>query len=184
MAYAFQPTETKRLVPATAPFTKVVPGSGPRHLTFHPNGKYAYLVEEMAGAVVVYNYDKTTGRFDSLQQIFTHPEGAKAPFGAADIHIPPDGKFLYVSNRANENNIAIFSISPSGKLKNMGYQSTLGKVPRNFTLDPSGKFLLVANQESDNVVVFKRNNRTGIFTTTGIQISIPEPTCLKMKNCQ
>lgn len=182
VAYAIQNNSEPKLVPAPEPFAATVPGSGPRHLTFHPNGKYAYLVEEMAGAVVVYHYDKATGRLDSLQQIFTHPDGAKEPFGAADVHLSPDGRFLYVSNRANENNLAIFSVSSSGRLKNVGYQATEGKVPRNFTLDPSGKYLLVANQESDNVVVFKRNNQTGLLTPTGIQISVPEPTCLKMIN--
>ncbi|MCW3115405.1 MAG: lactonase family protein, partial [Segetibacter sp.] len=181
MTYAVQENETTPLVTVSPPFAASVQGSGPRHITFHPNKKYAYLIEEMSGAVVAYNYNNSNGKLDSIQRIFTHPGDAKGPFGGADIHVSPDGKFLYASNRANENNIAIFSINEStGKLTGVGYQSTLGKTPRNFTIDPTGSFVLVANQESDNVVVFKRDVQTGLLTPTGIEIKVPQPSCLQM----
>lgn len=180
MAYAVQENESTPLLAAPAPFTAAIPGSGPRHLTFHPNGKYAYLIEELAGAVVVYRYNPASGALDSLQEVLTHPAAAQDPFGAADVHVSKDGKFLYASNRANENNLAVFSIAESGQLTLVGYQPTLGKMPRNFTLDPSGKFVLVANQESNNVVVFRRNLHTGLLTPTGTEISVPEPSCLQM----
>lgn len=181
MTYTFREHETNLLAPAPSPFTTSVSGSGPRHITFHPNKKFAYLIEEMSGAVVAYRYNNTSGSLNSIQRIFTHPEGTQEPYSGADIHVTPDGKFLYASNRANENNIAIFSIDPNtGKLKEVGYQSTLGKTPRNFTIDPTGNFLLVANQESDNIIVFKRNTKTGLLTPIGGEIKVPQPACLQM----
>jgi 6-phosphogluconolactonase len=155
-------------------------GSGPRHLVFSPNGRYAYLVEEMGGSVDVYRYHPESGALDSLQRIPAHAEDVKGPFRSADIHISPDGRFLYTSNRA-ESNIAIFSIEPAtGLLKAVGYQPTFGKEPRNFTLDPSGRFLLVANQESNSIVVFRVDRATGLPERAGETIAVPAPTCLKM----
>jgi 6-phosphogluconolactonase len=100
--------------------------------------------------------------------------------GSADIHIAADGKFLYCSNRGDANSITIFKINPTdGKLTAVGYQSTLGVAPRNFSLDPSGNFLLVANQNSDNIIIFKRNKTTGLLTDTGKKIEVGNPVCLK-----
>ena len=154
-------------------------GSGPRHFDFHPNGKWAYLMEEMAGAVVAYDYK--AGKLSQKQHIAAHPDTLTSPPGSADIHVSPDGKFLYASNRGAENNIAIFKIDQTtGKLTAVGYQSTLGAIPRNFCIEPSGNYLLAANQETNNVVIFKRDAKTGLLTATGEQISIPKPVCLKM----
>lgn len=161
--------------------TATVPGSGPRHLTFHPNGRFAYLIEELGGCVDVYKYEATNGRLDSLQRIPAHPDTAKGPFRSADIHVSPDGRFLYASNRA-ENTIAIFAIDQTtGLLNPLGYTSTMGIEPRNFTLDPTGKWLLVANQESDSIVIFRIDPRTGLLQPTGRTIKVPKPTCLKMQ---
>ena len=136
-------------------------------------------MEEMAGTVVGYRYKK--GKLNVIQQIASHPDTAKGDFGSADIHISPDGKFLYASNRGMENNITIFSVDKStGKLTLRGYQSTMGVQPRNFMIDPSGKYLLAANQKTGNIVIFKRDITTGLLHYTGEQINIPEPVCLKM----
>ncbi len=179
MVYRFNSAANKPMKPATQPFVQTTPGSGPRHFTFHPSGKWAYLIEEMAGTVVAYNYKN--GRLTGFQQISTHPDTATGEFGSADIHISPDGKFLYASNRGRANNLGIFKISRStGRLSSLYYQSTMGIRPRNFCIDPSGKFLLVANQETSNIVIFKRDGATGMLTYTGEQIMIPEPVCLKM----
>ena len=178
-SYSFNSSVQKPLKPAPKPFTLSEGGSGPRHLTFHPNNKFGYLIEEMAGTVIAYKYDK--GRLIFIQKIAAHPANYIGELGSADIHTSPDGKFLYVSNRGNENTITIFAIDRfTGKLSLKGYQPTLGKKPRNFTIDPSGKYLLVANQDSDNIVIFKIDQTSGLLLETGEQISIPNPVCLKM----
>lgn len=154
------------------------PGNGPRHITFHPNQKFVYVVEELSGTVASFyiNYD----RLSFLDRFPTHPTGTQGPFESADIHLSPDGKFLYASNRGQENNIAIFSVDgENGALTPVGYQPTLGKTPRNFAIDPSGNFLLAANQSTGNVVVFKRDKKTGLLTPTGESINIPQVSCLK-----
>lgn len=181
MVYRFDETLQSPLMETQPAFTHTTPGSGPRHLAFHPNGKYAYLIEELSGTVSVYNYHK--GTLDSIQRIATHFDDAIAPFGSADIHLSPDGKFLYASNRGKENNIAIFSVAADGKLKLVGFESTRGDVPRNFSLSPSGNFLLVANEKTGNIVVFKRNKKNGMLKYAGIEINIPQPSCLQfLKN--
>lgn len=163
------------------PFTIATPaGGGPRHLVFHPNKKYAYLIEEMGGMVDVYRYDPATGALDSLQRIAAHPDDARGPFRSADIHVSPDGRFLYASNRA-ESTIAIFSIdTATGLLRPVGYAPTMGKEPRNFTLDPSGRWLLVANQESNSIVIFSVDPKTGTIHRKGQSLAVPAPTCLQM----
>ncbi|MDX2002775.1 MAG: lactonase family protein [Chitinophagales bacterium] len=155
------------------------PASGPRHIAFHPNGKYFYLAEEMSGTVAIVSI--SGGRMDLVGRVLAHDAETKGPYASADIHFSKDGRFLYVSNRGNENNIAIFKVdAKTGKLTPVGYQSTLGTMPRNFTIDPSGNFLLVANQNSGDVTVFKINHKTGLLSPTGYAVKIPQPTCLKM----
>lgn len=160
--------------------TKVEPGSGPRHLVFHPNGKYVYLTEEMFGNVAAYKFKK--GKLKKLQTISMVQPKFIGQLGAADIHISSDGRFLYSSNRGESDRITIFSINRKGSLKVQGYQSVLGFTPRNFTIDPTGNYLLVANQNSDAVVVFKRDKVTGLLTDTNERIRIPNPVCLKWLN--
>ncbi|MEO8110592.1 MAG: lactonase family protein [Ginsengibacter sp.] len=178
MIYKFVPSLMKPLIAASPAYEKTMDGEGPRHFAFHPNKKYAYLISELSGAVSAYNYHD--GKLTRFQHIKTHPEDFKGVIGSADIHISPDGMFLYVSNRGDENTITIFSINNMGRLKLKGYQSTMGKTPRNFIIDPTGNYLLVANQESDNIVIFKRNNKTGMLKETGHEIKIPKPVCLQM----
>lgn len=177
--YKFNPASNKPLQPGRPPFVASTPGSGPRHFTFHPNKKHAYLIEELSGTVVAYAH--TDGRLSFKQRISTHPADYKGIIGSADIHTSPDGKFLYASNRGDANSLTIFSIdAKTGRLSLQGHQSTLGVTPRNFTLDPSGNYLLVANQGTNNVVIFKRNQQTGLLRATGQQLSVPTPSCLKM----
>jgi 6-phosphogluconolactonase len=179
MIYRFNAGAQKPLHPALPPYAQTTPGSGPRHFIFHPNNKWAYLIEEMGGAVAAYAYKG--GKLTQLQQLAAHADTASGEFGSADIHISPDGKFLYASNRGIENNLAIFKIDKStGKLSSVGYQSTLGIRPRNFCIDPTGNYLLAANQQTNNIVVFKRDMKTGLLKYTGEEIKIPEPVCLKM----
>jgi 6-phosphogluconolactonase len=179
MIYKFNSLLKKPLHPSLPAFVNTLPGSGPRHISFHPNKKFAYLINELSGIVNAYNYNK--GQLKIIQGISTHPEEFKGVTGGAEIVVSQDGKFLYASNRGDENTITIFSVNAStGKLKLAGYQPVLGMAPRNFIIDPAGNYLLVANQNSDNVVIFKRNKTTGLLKETKEQIKLPKPVCLQM----
>ena len=154
-------------------------GSGPRHLTFHQNGKYAYLINELSGKVTVFHY--SDGHLEAVQYIASDISPDANDKGSADIHVSPDGKFLYASNRANSNNIAIFSINDvDGKLTLIGHQPT-GLHPRNFIISPNGKYLLVACLNSNIIQVFAVDQTTGLLTEdTSKQITaIDRPVCLK-----
>ena len=168
--------KTGQLTPGNPPFTTVTPGSGPRHFTFHPNGKFAYVVQEMGATITGFNY--STGKLAAFQTVNMLPEAYTGRKWAADIHISPDGKFLYGSNRAHES-LVIFSIDQkTGQLTLVGHQPVNGKTPRNFAIDPTGNFVLVANQDSDNITIFKRDRQTGKLTFTGKQIMVSMPVCL------
>lgn len=181
MIYAFN-NKSGQLTPAGIPYVEVEPGAGPRHFEFSPNNKYAYLMEEMTGSISAYRY-KGKGQLDLIQNISALPPDFIGTVGSADIHVSPDGKFLYASNRGESNTIAIFAINQqSGELVPVGHQSTLGKTPRNFNFDPSGNFLLAANQNSDNIVIFKRDKETGLLTDTGKKIEVGNPVCIKWIN--
>jgi 6-phosphogluconolactonase len=174
MVYAF---DNKKGILKPSSSMASEPGNGPRHFEFAPNNKFAYLMEEMTGTVV--SYKLNNGKLIFNQRISALPANFKGAIGSADIHISPDGKFLYCSNRGDANTISIFAVHPTdGKLTLLGHQPTLGKTPRNFNFDPSGNFLLVANQDG-NIVIFKRNKETGLLTDTGKRIDVPNPVCLK-----
>lgn len=176
MIYAFD-DKTGELRPARMPFVRSVPGSGPRQFTFHPNQRFAYLVEELSGTVVFFRYHK--GRLKRKQRISTLPAGDTRFAGSADIHVSPDGKFLYASNRGEVNNIVVYSIGRNGQLRILGHQSTLGKTPRYFSIAPGGQFLLCANQNSNEIVVFKRDQQTGLLGDTGNRIRVGKPVCIR-----
>lgn len=158
----------------------VKPGSGPRHLVFHPNGKYVYGVMELSAEVAVMKYKN--GNLSVAQYITMLPDGFKGEVEAADIHVSPDGRFLYASNRADGNDIVIYSIDAKGKLTYTGRQKEHIRTPRGFAIDPSGNYVVVANMDGNNVVVFKRDQTTGMLTATGIEAQVDEPVCLKFTN--
>lgn len=176
MIYSFD-AATGKLETAEQPFARSVPGSGPRQISFHPNDRYAYLVEELSGTVVFFKYKK--GRLIQKQRISTMALGDTLPPNSADVHASPDGKFLYASNRGEVNNIAIYRIRKNGKLTLAGHQSTLGRTPRYFSLDPSGHYLLCGNQNSDEIVIFKRDLNSGLLTDTGNRVKLGKPVCIK-----
>lgn len=168
---------TGKLSPSEPASIASTPAAGPRLFTQGYRSKYAYVIEELTGTIQVYKNDGN--KVNPIHRYSTMPEGDLQFAGSADIHISPDLKFLYASNRAESNTIAIFKIKKNGKLKLIAHQSTLGKTPRNFSIDPSGNFLLVGNQNSDEIVVFKRNKKTGLLTDAGQRISLGKPVCLK-----
>lgn len=177
-AYRYNAQDKVPLKPASAPYTNVAPGAGPRHITFSPSGKHAYVVQELTAEVTAYDYND--GKLSHIQTVPMTASDFKGEVGAAAIHISPDGRFLYASNRLDANDIAIFKITPKGLLELVGRQSTLGKTPRDFLIDPTGQFLLAANQNSDNIVVFKRDKKTGMLSPTGTRIEIGNPVYLDM----
>ncbi len=177
MAYSFDEKNGK-LSEAASPFVMVKAGAGPRHLTFHPNNKYAYLIEELTGTISAYHY--RNGSFALFQNASALPPDYMGPIGSADIHVSADGKFLYASNRGESNTIAIYKIDQKdGSITLVGHQSTLGQTPRNFNFDPSGNFLLVANQNSDEIVIFKVDKKTGLLSDSGKRIKVGNPVCVK-----
>ena len=151
-------------------------GSGPRHLTFSNDGKFVYLLQELDGTLTVFSY--SNGLLKKIDETTILAKDFKGTLSSADIHISPDGKFLYATNRGEANTISTFKILKNGKLLSKGQTSTLGKGPRNFAIDPTGKFLLVAHQYTNDVVIFKRNVTTGVLTDTGKRIALCSPVCL------
>jgi 6-phosphogluconolactonase len=173
-AYRFDPSDHK-LTPCDPAAVDTAPGTGPRHMAFHPNGRFAYLVGEMGGTVMVFAYDSQHGSLRPLQTISTLPPDFKGQNTSAEVQVLPSGKFLYVSNRGPDD-IAIFSIEDDGaRLSLRGFQSTLGKGPRYIGVDPTGRFLLAANQYSDSVILYRIDPQTGALTPTGTsaQVGIP-----------
>lgn len=160
-------------------FTKVAPGAGPRHFAFHPNGKFAYVVNEITLTVTAFGWDEAKGKLSELQTITTLPVERGKGMSTAEVQVHPSGKFLYGSNRGH-NTIAVFSIDgKTGKLKAIQHQSTLGKTPRNFGIDPTGKFLIAANQSSGDVFTFHINQDTGELKPTSHSVKVPMPVCVK-----
>ncbi|MBO0357816.1 lactonase family protein [Hymenobacter sp. BT186] len=171
--YALNPAQGQ-LTAQSAPAFTTAPGAGPRHLTFHPNGRYAYLINELNSTVTALAYAAAQGQFRELQTISTLPAGFAENNSCADIHVSPDGKFLYASNRGH-NSIAVFRIASDSRLTLVEHESTQGKTPRNFTLDPTGRLLLVGNQNSNNVFTYHVDQKSGQLQPTGQSITIPSP---------
>ncbi|NKB69748.1 MAG: beta-propeller fold lactonase family protein [Candidatus Latescibacteria bacterium] len=163
----------------TTPWVALSPGAGPRHFTFHPNGRFAYVVNEFDSSVTALSYDPDSGALQALQTVSALPASYAETSYGADIHLRPDGRFLYASNRGHDS-IAVFSVdAQTGLLTAQGHASTLGHWPRNFTIDPSGAFLLVANQRSNSVVSFRIDPTSGALSPTGHTLDVGAPVCLQ-----
>lgn len=173
--YVYTLTEHGKLVANDPPSWLAEPGAGPRHLAFHPNGKVLYISNELNNTVTACRWQAEGGRLERFQTLSTLPADFTAYSSVADIHLTPDGKFLYVSNRGH-NSLAVYRVSATdGRLEPVGFVSTGGNWPRNFTLDAEGKFLLVANQESHTLVGFKINLETGMPEPLGMEIAVHKP---------
>ena len=155
----------------------LAPGSGPRHFTFHPRGRVAYVINELASTITALAYDAADGGLTELQTVSTLPAGFAGSSHCADIHVHPSGRFVYGSNRGHDS-IAIFAVGGDGRLDPVGHEPTQGSTPRNFTLDPSGALLLAANQRSDSIVSFRVDPDSGRLQPTGHRAAVPAPVCL------
>ena len=166
------------LTPNDPPSFSIKPGSAPRHLAFSPDGKTAYVLNEITSTVTVLSYDSLKGAFQEEQTISTLPADFTGANTAAEVQVHPSGKFLYASNRGH-NSIAVFSIDERGRLGSLRNYPVQGKTPRNFSLDPQGHWLIVANQDTNNVVVFAVDQETGGLKPNGQTATIPAPLCIR-----
>lgn len=162
------------------PHATVTKGDGPRHLTLHPNGNFAYSAGELHNVINSFAVNKKTGALTALERVSMLPEGFEGKSYAADIHFTPDGKYLYASNRGHESLVVYQVNAKTGKLTTQGHVPTKGKHPRNFMIDPKGEFVLVANRDNNNVVFFTTNASSGLITPTGYELEIPTPVCVKL----
>jgi 6-phosphogluconolactonase len=167
------------LTPHDPPGVKISPGSGPRHLAWHPSGKFAYVITELKNTVVVLEYEAEQGTLKVIQTVSTLPGDFNGTSHCAAIAVHPSGNFVYGTNRGHDS-LATFTVDPAtGHLTPAGWTSTGGKNPRDFAIDPTGRWLLAENQDSDSIVVFKIDEATGALTATGRQVDIPKPVCIR-----
>jgi 6-phosphogluconolactonase len=172
-------TSAGKLVPADPPAASLHSGAAPRHIAFHPNGRFAYVNGEADLTITAFSYDGETGVFEELHYLSTLPEGARGERqSTAQILVHPSGRFVYVSNRGHDT-IAIFAIDQeTGRLTAVGHESTRGQTPRNFAIDPTGTFLYAANQNSDTIVHFRIDGESGRLTPTGDVTEAHAPVCI------
>jgi 6-phosphogluconolactonase len=165
----------KGLVPNDPPSTKITGGSGPRHLVFRNDSRFAYVISELAATVTVFSYDAVKGTMAEVQTISALPTGYIGQKSCAEIRLHPNGRFLYASNRGHDS-IAVYKVDAAkGTLTSEGYVPTGGKMPRGFAIDPTGSFLVAANQGSNNIVVFQIDQTTGALTPTGDTFEVGSP---------
>jgi 6-phosphogluconolactonase len=177
MVFQFDP-KTAKLTPNDPPFYSAVPGSGPRDLAFHPNGRWVYSINELLNTLDCLNWDSSKGTLTRFQNISTLPMDHESPTAAATVAVHPNGRFLYASNRGDDS-ITAFSIhTANGRITLMQRISCEGNTPRHFAVDPSGKWLIIANQDSDNLVILKCNASTGKLSPTRRQYSLDSPVCV------
>lgn len=166
------------LTPNEPPWVAVQAGAGPRHFVFHPQGRYAYLLNELDATLTAFAYHAARGALTPVQTVDTLADTGHGL--CADVHVAPSGRFIYTSHRGHDS-LTIFAIDPeSGRLTYLGHESTQGKTPRNFAIDPTGGFLLVANQDTDTLVTFRIDGPTGALVPTGHVTDVPTPVCIKM----
>ncbi len=169
--------KTGALKPNTPAFVSVPPGSGPRHVKFHPNGRWVYLINEIASTVIGYDWDSEKGGLTEFQNVSTLPVDFQGTSACAELEVHPNGKFLYGSNRGHDS-LAVFAIdAANGHLAAIQHVPSGGKTPRNFAFDPTAKWIVCTNHGSDNAVVFRVDASTGRLTQQGEPVPVPAPFC-------
>jgi len=168
-----------KLTPNEAqPFVKIAPGSGPRHLTFHPDGKKMYVINELLNTVTVFDYAPDSGKLTERQTISTLPDDFSGDSYCADLKITPDGRFLYGTNRGHDS-VAVYRIADDGKLTLVEIKPSLGKGPQNLLITPDGGWLLCANMPGNNVIVFRIDQKNGKLSPHGDPVDIAMPSCIR-----
>jgi 6-phosphogluconolactonase len=169
--------EAGTLEPADCGHVDVHAGAGPRHLDFHPNGHYAYLINELDSTVVAFERDADTGALEAVATVTTLPEEFDGENVTADVHVHPSGDYLYGSNRGHDS-IVSYELGDDGRPTLMEIESTLGECPRNFAVDPTGTFLFAQNRDTDDIVTFRILD-DGTLDPTGDGVAVPSPVCMQ-----
>ncbi|HJS57231.1 MAG TPA: lactonase family protein [Vicinamibacteria bacterium] len=167
---------------APAPARVPLPaGAGPRHFAFHPDGRHAYVINELSSTLTAFAYDAGAGSLRDLQTVSTLPSGFTGANSTAEVAVSPDGRFLYGSNRGHDS-LAVFAVEgATGKLSLVGHVPTRGRHPRHFEIDPTGAYLIAANRDSDNLAVFRLDRQTGKLEPVGEPVRVPRPVCVRMR---
>ena len=181
MIYRFD-TSAGTLRPNDPAFASLAAGAGPRHLAFHPNARYAYVINELDGTITGFSYNSTTGALTPIETVSTLPDGFQGRNQCAEVRVHPAGTFLYGSNRGHDS-IAMYRIDAgTGRLNLIGIHESDVAEPRNFNLDPSGTFCLVANQNDDSIVVFRIDPAAGTLEPTEHRIAVEKPVCIRFSD--
>ena len=178
LGYRFDAAASALVANTAQPLVSLPPGSGPRHLTFHPNGKHVYVINETQNTVAVFDYSLSSGTLHHQQTLSTLPDSFSGVSHTADLKITPDGQFLYGTNRGHDS-IAMYRIAADGQLDLVGIESSLGPGPQNLLISSDGRWLLCANMPGSTVVVFAIDSKTGHLTATADPYAVPMPACLR-----
>lgn len=179
MIYEFDSSTGQLKASHDQPWARTKSGAGPRHLAFHPSQKFLYVIDELDSTVTAFNWDSQRGTLKEIHTVPTLPSDFKGRSHCADIHVHPNGKFVYGSNRGHDS-IVVYSIEErTGQLTTVEHVSTQGEIPRNFAIDPAGRHLLAANQNTNDIFVYEIDSRTGKLKPIGDRIEVPSPVCIK-----
>lgn len=171
----------RALVPRSGSDAVLPPGTGPRHLAFHPDLPLVFVVGELSSTITVLHCDPTTAALSVIETLSTFPSPWTGTNYPADVHVAPGGRAVYVSNRGHDS-VAVFSVqAETGRLVLEHVESSGGDWPRSFSLDPSGRWLVVANQRSNTLAVFARNEESGRLAPTPHSIDVPSPVCVRFR---
>jgi 6-phosphogluconolactonase len=178
VSYRLEASRAK-LTPNRQPFVRTPPGAGPRHLTFHPDGRHLYAINELGNSVTLFDYEPKTGVLIERQTVSTVPKGFEGKSYCADLKITPDGRFLYGTNRGHDS-IAGYRIGEDGRLTLIGIEPSLGAGPQNLAITPGGELLLCANMPGNNVAVFRIDPQSGSLTSAGAPVAVKSPSCIRI----
>jgi len=177
LVYRLDPA-SGRLRPNAPPAAPVGAGAGPRHFAFSPDGRHAFVVDELDSTLVAFGYDADQGTLRPLRTVSTLPEGFAGDNLPAHVLVAPSGRYLYASNRGH-NSIAVFAVQPeTGRVTPLGHEPSRGRGPVSFAIDPAGTFMLVANQGGGSVAAFRLDPGQGTLQATEFRLDVPAPTCV------